>query len=238
MAFLRSLLFTIFFYAGSAAILAIGVAISAVNNRFVTKVPLTWARWHRWCARYLIGIRTRIEGVKPDGAYLFAAKHQAMYETAEAPLLFDHVIPVLKRELIDLPGWGWIARRYGVIPVDREAGASALRDMLKAARTAKASGRPVLIFPEGTRVAAGETPPLQSGFAGLYKALDMPVVPIAIDSGRLCPRGRFIMRPGIVTFRFGEIIPNGLDRTEIEARVHAAINALEVNISSGKEIGS
>ena len=81
----------------------------------------------------------------------------------------------------------------------------------------------------GTVIAsrADATPPLQPGFAGLYRALKLPVVPVAVDSGRLWPRGRFVKRPGIVTMRFLEPIEPGLPRTEIEARVHAAINALE-----------
>ena len=75
----------------------------------------------------------------------------------------------------------------------------------------------------------GETPPLESGFAGLYRALKLPVVPVAVDSGRLAPRNSFVKRPGIVTFRFGDAIPPGLKRDEIEARVQSAINALELN---------
>jgi 1-acyl-sn-glycerol-3-phosphate acyltransferase len=143
-----------------------------------------------------------------------------MLRLAEGPIV------VLKRELADLPLWGTIARRYGVIPVDREAGAKALREMLAAAKAAVATGRPVVIFPEGTRVAPGQTPPLRAGFAGLYRALGLPVVPIALDSGHLVGRG-LNKKPGTVRFRIGETIPAGLKREEIEARVHAAINALE-----------
>lgn len=84
-----------------------------------------------------------------------------------------------------------------------------------------------LIFPEGTRVAPGEQPPLQPGFAGLYKALDLPVVPVALDSGRLWPRNSFLKRPGIITIRLGDPVPAGLPRAEIEARVHAAMNVLD-----------
>jgi 1-acyl-sn-glycerol-3-phosphate acyltransferase len=99
--------------------------------------------------------------------------------------------------------------------------------MLEAARRVRGEGRSIVIFPEGTRVAPGEQPPLRPGFAGLYKALGLPVVPVAVDSGRLWPRHRFAKRPGIVTMRFGDAIPPGLPRSEIEARVHAAINLLE-----------
>jgi 1-acyl-sn-glycerol-3-phosphate acyltransferase len=99
--------------------------------------------------------------------------------------------------------------------------------MMRAAESAIAEGRPILIFPEGTRVAPGETPPLQPGFAGLYRALKLPVVAVALNSGRLWPRRRFAKRPGVVAMRFSAPIPPGLGRAEIEARVHDAINALE-----------
>jgi 1-acyl-sn-glycerol-3-phosphate acyltransferase len=154
-----------------------------------------------------------------------------MFETVDALVILEHPAIVLKRELADLPGWGWVAKRFGVIPVDRAGGAIALRRMLKAAQAAKAAGRPILIFPEGTRVLPGEQPPLQAGFAGLYRALGVPVVPIAIDSGRIWPRRSFAKRPGVVRWHVGEIIPPGLPRDEIEARVHHAINAFESSAS-------
>jgi 1-acyl-sn-glycerol-3-phosphate acyltransferase len=141
--------------------------------------------------------------------------------------MLDQPAMVLKRELADIPFWGWVVRRYGVIPVDRGAGAAALRRMMRAGAAAIAEGRPIIIFPEGTRVPPGETPSLQPGFAGLYRALRLPVVPVAVDSGRLAPPHSLVKRPGIVTFRFGEMIPPGLDREQVEAAVHEAINALE-----------
>lgn len=100
-----------------------------------------------------------------------------------------------------------------------------LRQMIDQARTAIAQGRSVVIFPEGTRVAQGEAPPLKSGFAGLYRMLDLAVVPIAIDSGKLWPK-KGAKRAGVVTFDFGEPIAPGLPRRDIEARVHASINRL------------
>jgi 1-acyl-sn-glycerol-3-phosphate acyltransferase len=132
---------------------------------------------------------------------------------------------VIKRELSNIPFFGWLTRQYGNIPVDRSAGSKALRKMVAAGRSAIETGRAVLIFPEGTRVPHGTRPRLQSGFAGLYRALGLPVVPVAVDSGRLWPKG-LLKRPGIIHFRVGETIPPGLKRDEIEARVHAAINAL------------
>jgi 1-acyl-sn-glycerol-3-phosphate acyltransferase len=97
--------------------------------------------------------------------------------------------------------------------------------MVAAGREAVATGRAVMIFPEGTRVPHGSAPPLRPGFAGLYRALGLPVVPVAVDSGRLWTRG-LLKKPGVVRFRIGEAIPPGLKRDEIERKVHAAINAL------------
>jgi 1-acyl-sn-glycerol-3-phosphate acyltransferase len=134
---------------------------------------------------------------------------------------------VIKKELADIPLFGWLTRRYGVIPVERSAGAKALRALVEQGRNAVATGRSVIIYPEGTRVRPGQTPPLRSGFAGLYRALGLPVAPVAVDSGRLWRRG-LVKRAGVVTFMFGETIPAGLKREDIEHRVHRAINALEL----------
>ena len=175
----------------------------------------------------MLGIRSRVEGVLPPGAHLFAVKHQSMYETLEMVRLTHLPVMVMKKELADIPLFGFLTRRYGVIPVERTAGAKALRALVAAGKEAIASARPVIIFPEGTRVRPGEAPPLRSGFAGLYRALGLPVVPVAVDSGRLWGRG-LVHRSGTVTFKVGDTIPPGLKREDAEARVHAAINALEL----------
>jgi 1-acyl-sn-glycerol-3-phosphate acyltransferase len=228
---IRSILFSAFFYPGSVVAVLLALPAAAIGQRALDGVTIGWARYHRWCAGLFLGIRSTIEGVIPSGAFLIAGKHQSMFETVDALVILERPAIVLKRELADLPGWGWAAKKFGVIPVDRAGGAIALRRMLKAAQAAKAAGRPILIFPEGTRVLPGEQPPLQAGFAGLYRALGVPVVPIAIDSGRIWPRRSFAKRPGVVRWRIGETIPPGLPRDEIERRVHRAINALE-NLAS------
>ena len=227
MSTLRTILFVLVFYPGSVVFVSLAILGTLFGTAPLMRVTHGWARYHRWCARLLLGVRTRIDGTMPTGPVIVASKHQSMYETIEFLLLLETPAVVLKRELADLPGWGWVSRRYGVIPVDREGGAAALRRMLRAAQAAIAAGRPIMIFPEGTRVLPGEQPPLQPGFAGLYKSLGVPVVPIALDSGRVWPRRGFVKRPGRITFRVGEPIPPGLPRKLVEARVHAAINALE-----------
>jgi 1-acyl-sn-glycerol-3-phosphate acyltransferase len=136
-------------------------------------------------------------------------------------------IIVMKKELADIPLFGFMTRRYGVIAVERSAGARALRALVDEGQRAIATGRPVIIYPEGTRVRPGQAPELKSGFAALYRALSLPVVPVAVDSGRLWGRG-FVHRSGTVTLKIGDEIPAGLSRKEVETRVHEAINALEL----------
>lgn len=225
-AWLRTIAFRLVFYTLSVPLVLTTPVTALFGRRALIGHAHLWARVHRAIARALLRIETRVEGAVPPGQYLFAAKHQAMYETLELQLVLGGPAMVLKRELMRIPMWGWAARRYGAIAVDRAASAQALRAMMREAAAARASGRSVLVYPEGTRVEPGEAPPLRSGFAGLYKALALPVVPIALDSGRLLPK-RGAKRAGVVTIRIGAPIPPGLPRREAEARVHAAINALE-----------
>lgn len=226
MAALRSLAYFVIFYAGSAAIVLATLFALPFGRPGVYAAARIWARFHRFCTRAFLGIRAQIQGVPPIGPALIAVKHEAMYETIEILLSLENPAIVFKAELLRIPLWGRIARLYGVIPVDREGGAASMRALLGAARAAVNEGRSILIYPEGTRVLPGRRPPLRSGFAGLYKALNLPVVPVAVDSGRLWRRGQVIKRGGIVTIRFGDPIPPGLDRVVVETRVHDAINLL------------
>ena len=226
MQFVRSILFALLFYPGTLGFVLAGMAASLIGTEPMRAVVRGWSRFHRFVTRRVLGIRIEVQGSIPPGPHLIAVKHQSMFETIEMVLLADTPIMVEKRELADLPLFGWMTRRWGVIAVDREAGPKALREMVAEAKKALEEQRPVVIYPEGTRVAPGETPPLRPGFAGLYRTLGLPVVPVALDSGRLWGRG-FVKRSGTIRFKVGETIPPGLKRDEIEARVHAAINALE-----------
>jgi len=225
MDWLRTILFSLIFYGLSVPMVFATPIVALMGNGPLRAYVSAWIALMRWLARWILGIRVRIEGEIPDGPVLFAAKHESLFEAIDLTRLLSAPATVMKRELAQIPVWGWAARRYGVIVVDRAANAAALRAMMKDARGALAESRSVLIFPEGTRVAPGETPPLRAGFAGLYRMLDLPVVPVAVDSGKVWPR-RGPKRPGVVTFRFGAIIPPGLPRAEAEAQVHAGINAL------------
>jgi 1-acyl-sn-glycerol-3-phosphate acyltransferase len=225
MQMLRSLLYALIFYPATLVYVLAGITVTLVRPKSTRGLVRAWTVFSYRLAKGVLGISTAVEGEIPAGAFLIAVKHESMFETLEMVRIADTPAIVLKRELSQIPLFGWLTRRYGVIPVNRSAGSKALREMMAAGREAAAEGRAVIIYPEGTRVLHGTTPPLQPGFAGLYRALGLPVIPVAVDSGRLWPKG-LLKRAGTVHIRVGETIPAGLKREQVEAQVHAAINAL------------
>jgi 1-acyl-sn-glycerol-3-phosphate acyltransferase len=224
LAALRSLAFYLLFYGGSGMLVIASVVAVTARPAWLRGIVARWGHWHLWCVERLLGIEVVLDGQLPEGPVLIAVKHEAFFEAIDTPRLFAHPAVFAKQELFRIPGWGYSAHVYGLIPVAREDGAKTLRQMIASAKERTEAGRPLVIFPEGTRVPHGARPPLQAGFAGLYKLLRLPVVPIAVDSGRLYHHA--VKRPGQITYKVGETIPAGLPREEIEARVHQAINAL------------
>ncbi|MBB3859446.1 1-acyl-sn-glycerol-3-phosphate acyltransferase [Novosphingobium hassiacum] len=221
---LRSLLFYAVFYTGSVPYVLAALALMNVSERRFRWVVSEWSHWHRLCCRALLGIRVELENPVFRPGVLYAVRHEAFFEAIDMPWLFENPVVFAKAELLRIPGWGKAGERFGLIGVDREGGARALRTMLTEARRRIAEGRPLVIFPEGTRIPNGQRRQLQAGFAGIYKLLGLPVIPVAVDSGPLYHR-RW-KQAGTIRYRFGEEIPPGLQREEIEARVEAAINDL------------
>lgn len=222
----RSLIYYAAFFGGSFCFALASALWPLLGKRWLIMLAHVWSRWQRICVERILRITIRIEGTVPEGAVLVAGKHETMFEAIDLPTLISWPVPFAKAELLRLPLWGKVGQAYGVVPVERDQGAKALRAMRTAAAGFAEQNRPLVIFPEGTRVPHGTRPSLQAGFAGLYKLLNLPVVPFAVDSGAIFS-GRW-KRRGTITYRFGDPIPPGLPRDEAEARVHAAINALNV----------
>ncbi len=221
---LRSLAFYAVFYGGSLFLVAVSAVFVVAAPRHFRAVANSWAWFHRFCVRHILRINVAITGGLPQGPILVACKHESFFEAIDMPNLVANPAVFAKAELMRIPLWGQAAAAYGLVSVAREEGAKTLRAMVAAAKQLSAQGRPLVIFPEGTRVPHGERPQLQAGFAGLYKLLGLPVVPVAVKSGRLYHR-RW-KRRGTIVIEFGSVIPPGLTRAEVEARVVDAINAL------------
>tara|TARA_Y100000588_G_scaffold394328_1_gene514208 strand:+ start:5685 stop:6212 length:528 start_codon:yes stop_codon:yes gene_type:complete len=162
---------------------------------------------------------------------LVASKHQSAWETLALHLIFFDPAIVLKRELLRLPILGWFIAKVGMVPIDRSGGGVALKTMLMAARKWSDAGRPIIIFPQGTRVAIDESIKYHSGVFAVYKALNIPVVPVALNSGRFWPRQAFVKRPGVITVKLLDVIKPGLNRQEfmstLESSIETATKELE-----------
>lgn len=223
---LRSLLFALLFYPLTALCVAGCALMAPFSPRMLRRVARLWGFINRLLCRVILGQRIEIIGTLPQEPILYVFKHESMFETIDLLCLFAEPVVIAKQELLDIPGWGWVARRHGVIGLRRDDGAKAIRHLRTEIAKATGTGRPICLFPEGTRVPHGEKPPIRAGFAGLYQILGLPVVPVAIDSGRVAPRKSFFKYPGVIHYKIGETIPPGLPRQEAEALAHAAINAL------------
>lgn len=221
---LRSLLFYAVFYGMTVPFVFVALLALPLGGKRFRAVPNVWSAFHRFCVRHILGIEVVEEGDRPEGSALYAFKHESFFEALDIACSLRDPVAFAKVELFRIPLWGMAARAYGTVPVARREGAKALRFMLAEARRMKEAGRPFAIFPEGTRVLHGKRPPLRPGFAGLYKLLGLPVVPVAVNSG---PTYAGIWkRRGRITLHFGEAIPPGLPRAEVEERVREGINAL------------
>jgi 1-acyl-sn-glycerol-3-phosphate acyltransferase len=220
----RSLAFYILFYGFTVGLLLTLAVVLVVAPRGVFAMVQAWTAVHRAMVRHVLGISVEVVGTPPpqEGVF-YALRHESFFEAIDLPQVLHRPCIFAKMELMRIPVWGRAGWAYGLIGVEREAGAKTLRAMLSHARARLAEGRPLAIFPEGTRVPAGQRVPLQSGFAGIYKLLSLPVVPVAVHSGALYHR--VWKRRGTIRYVIGQTIPAGLPREEIEARVLDAITA-------------
>src|SRR3954447_10596153 len=149
MALLRSLLWAAIFYPATLLWVLGGLVASALGHRQTLAVVLSWVDLNHWLCEHLLAIRIRVIGDIPAGPHLIAVKHQSMLETLEMVRVSKLPVIVLKKELADIPLFGWLTRRYGVIPVERSAGAKALRALVEEGKRAVQAGRSVIIYPEG-----------------------------------------------------------------------------------------
>ncbi|MFC4237201.1 lysophospholipid acyltransferase family protein [Thalassospira xianhensis] len=212
---LRAFLFNVLFFAGTAALCIVLVPLMPLGRKPNQWVGHMWCRLTQGMLAMTVGMYKRIRGLEnlPKGPCILVAKHQSAWET----LTFHTVVPdpayILKKELTRIPLMGQFLLLSGQIAVDRSAGSSALKDMIKGAERALADGRQIVIFPEGTRTPPGSDRPYHPGIYALYKAFpDTPVIPVAINSGMFWGRHSFMKYGGEVTMEFLPAIEPDLDR--------------------------
>ena len=197
--------------------------ITKKSSRFACKI---WARLALWGLRLFCGIDHHIMGQEymPRGRALVAVKHQSMWETVALTIFLPNPVFVLKKELIDIPVFGWWARASGAVAVDRSAGLSALKKMTAEAQQAMGPDTQLIIFPEGTRVAVDQREKYQPGVYALYQALGAPCVPVAHNAGLFWHRSSKKFRPGTISIEFLPPIEGDMNRRQFIAQLQAEID--------------
>ncbi len=219
--FARARLFNALFYVNMIVRMIVALPTIMLPHVFLLGILRGYARSSLWLLHAICGVEVEWRGREklPPGAYLVACKHQSLWETFALFALLPDPTYILKRELMWIPLFGWLARKAGMIPVDRRAHANALARMTAATRKEIARSRQIVIFPEGTRRPPGAKPRYLPGVAFLYAETGLPCVPMALNSGLFWPRRSLRRHPGTVLLEVLDPIPPGLDRREFMARL-------------------
>lgn len=225
---LRSLLFNLLFFGWTGLLCVLALPTLLLPRKFLWCVSRLWARGIVSMLSTIVGLSHEVRGLLPPakGGVVYAFKHQSAWDTILLPLLVRDPMVILKAELLAIPIFGWYMWKSGQIAVDRRGRGAALKKMLSRARAGAEAGRPLVIFPEGTRVAPGQHRPYLPGVAALYSHLHLSVVPVALNSGLFWGRRSFLKRPGHIIVEFLPALPPGLSRraflAELERRTEAA----------------
>jgi 1-acyl-sn-glycerol-3-phosphate acyltransferase len=211
---LRSILFNTLFYINLIVRLVVMTPIYfIVPRRTAFEIPKAWARSNHWLMKHIVGTTFEIEGLEniPETGCIFAPKHQSFWDTyALLPNLKDPVY-ILKRELTWIPFFGWYLMKQRMIPVNRGARGKEMLKVMDRAKLEMATGRELIIYPEGTRLPPGAEPQYRYGIARLYRDLQVPVVPVAMHPGLFWPRTTTMRYPGHFKVRILPAIEPGLD---------------------------
>lgn len=214
MLMVRSILFNLVFYANLIMTMIVFAPIYFILPRKKAYcVPKNWARSNHWLMEKIVGTTFEIEGLEniPEGACIFAPKHQSFWDTYALLPWQDDPVYILKRELLWIPFFGWYAMKQRMIPVNRGARGKVMIAVMNRTKQEMQSGRQLVIYPEGTRRPPGAEPAYRFGIARIYRDMQVPVVPIAMHPGLFWPRRKSIRYPGHFKVRILPPIMPGLN---------------------------
>lgn len=225
MTHIRSALFIVLFYVAFFILAIAGLPCIAVSRRASLGLVKLWARVSLALLRVVCGVRTDFRNLHllPKGASIIAVKHQSFLETFALITVLDDFSFVLKKELLNLPLFGWYARASGQIGIDRSRRGAAIAQLKADSKARLDAGRQLVIFPEGTRRLVGAPPQYKPGVAAVYAVADVPCTPVALNTGLFWPRRSFLRRPGTVVIEFLPPIPSSLPRAEFMRALQGAI---------------
>lgn len=222
---IRSLIFNVLFYVLSFLLLTICLPMVMFPRSWQRRVPPVWLWIGDKLEKYVLGLRYEVIGLEnlPPAPYIVAMKHQSAWETMKLYALFGNPAIVLKKELMDAPILGNYAHVMDMVPVDRSKGREATMFLIQEAQKILRDKRPLVIFPQGTRVAPLVKKPYKRGIIRIYEDMHIPMVPVALNSGVFWGRNQFWKRPGKITIRIFPPIPPEQDPDEAFERMQEII---------------
>ncbi len=230
--FFRSTLFNLCFYIIVGLACCLFLPTLVLPRKYYMAVVYWFVYTTAFLEKHILGLRYKIRGkehLPKDSAYIVAAKHESAYETFKLHILFKDPAIVLKKELLKIPLWGKYLEKSDVIAIDRSTPKEAVRSIQDGARRVKAQKRPILIFPQGTRVSPDTTTkekPYKIGIIRIQEATDLPIIPMALNTGVFSPKGGWCKKPGTVVFEFlPPILPNS--QKDAGARLRMLESSLE-----------
>lgn len=236
MIFLRSTLFNLAFFGITALMALVSLPATWMKRSTTMKIVRLWVRTVYMLEKNIIGLDYQVRGWEhvPKGkSFLLAAKHQSAYETFKLHLLFDDPAIVLKKELLSVPLWGAFIRKIDPIAIDRSSKKQSIKLLMAEVQRVKDQHRPIVVFPQGTRVRTTTTTtekPYKSGIGRMYEASELPIVPLALNTGLFWPKMSWIKKPGTVIFEFLPVIEPGMTSDEamkiLESRLEDASSKL------------
>lgn len=229
MTFIKQIAFNIFYYGGTAVFCFAFLPLLILPRKTFVKALEFYFNYVYVIEKYILGLDYSVEGqehIPKEPSYIIGAKHYSAYETMKLYRLQKDPAIILKKELMRIPLWGWLAQKAGHIAIDRSDRERAVNSIKEGAQRVKNEGRPIFIFPQGTRVSVDHTvkdKPYKWGIARMAKAAKIDIVPLAMNSGLFWPRNAFFKKPGHVTFRYLPAISHELPEKEIVKRLEEAL---------------
>ncbi len=225
---IRSIIFYLLFFIITTiltACAALSLLIPPISQKATLNIAVFWTRVNQFLLRYIVGIRTQVTGQEnlPEGACIIASKHQSDWDTIALYPELSHPAFTAKKELFNIPLLGTTFRLMDTISIDRKKRGGALKSLIEQGLERVKRGRRIFIFPEGTRKAPLAPPNFRFGTAKLYEAINVPVVPVALNSGLFWGRNSLILWPGVAQAKILPPIEAGLEANEMHERMSAAI---------------
>jgi len=231
MQFLKSLVFNIFLFSGLTLIFILAIPTLLLPAKFTLFFGRVSAKYIVVILKIILNTNVvfhGLENLKKVNNFFVASAHQSMFETFALQIPLDSPIFILKKELLKIPLFGWYLRKIGSVAIIRETTTKEnLNFFDKIKQRIEKTKRPLLIFPQGTRVKLDEQPPFKKGAGRIYKALDLPCIPVALNTGKVWPKNSFMKYTGDIHISFLEPIMPGKENNEflkeIEIKIYTEI---------------